>query len=103
MPDLQEIDARVEALLAALWRLTSEQDGICVSMLTSGVQTATGLDELEDLRNQTETLRRQLRALKNTSRLDPKVLEVDRKLDDALNRYYWLWQKCKDNLNEESH
>ncbi|MDR3590574.1 MAG: aspartyl-phosphate phosphatase Spo0E family protein [Negativicutes bacterium] len=104
MPDIEEIKARTQEVLTTLWRLTKEQDGICTAALSSGVAVDTqGVAELEDLRHQTETLRRQLQELKTKSRLDPEVLKAERQLDEALSRYYWLWQKCKDNFSDQEH
>jgi hypothetical protein len=105
MPDIEELKARTETVLAALSRLTKEQDGICAAMLTSGVGTDTypGVAELEDLRHQTETLRRELKELKTKRRFDPDVMQMERQLDEALSRYYWLWQKCKDSLGDQQH
>ena len=105
MPEMEEIKARTEKVLASWWRLTKEQDGICTATLSSGVATDTypGVAELEDLRHQTEALRRQLQELKPKRRFDPEVMQMEKQLDDALSRYYWLWQKCKDNIGDQKH
>lgn len=105
MPDIEEIKARTQEVLSALWRLTKEQDGICSAGLSSqvGTQPYPAVAELETLRLQTEALRRQLQDMKPKGRLDPEVMQTERQLDEALSRYYWLWQKCKDTLGDQKH
>lgn len=105
MQDIKEIRANTNRVLSSFEKLAHDQENICTGMTTSGVGTGTypGLAELEELRSQTENLRRQLQALGGRSKLDAEVLEIERKLDEALSRYYWLWHKCKDNMYSDKH
>lgn len=100
MPDIKNIRANTDRVLNLFKQLAQNQENICTGIATSGVDTGTypGLAELEELRSQTETLRRKLQALEGRSKLDAEVLDIERKLDEALSRYYWLWHKCKDNM-----
>jgi predicted nuclease with TOPRIM domain len=98
---LWDIEQAVDELLGKLQELTRIKQTICQGALFAGVDTATrpGLAELEEVRQKTEQLRSELNELsKHRSKLDPHVREIDRKLDEALSQYYWLWQKCKSNM-----
>jgi hypothetical protein len=102
MPELHQIKARTAEIIIQLDRLSSRSDNLCVMAATGG--TATGypeLEELEGIRIRTEELRRQFDAIKHKSRLDAEVMETERKLEEALNRYFLLWHKCKRNGDDE--
>lgn len=100
MVELAELDSRTEALLATLDRLEGASGQICEN-LTAGGEAAgnyPGLADLEEVRVSAEKIKQELAAVRQRGNLDPEVRELDRKLDDALRRYYWLWQQCKQNM-----
>ncbi len=100
MSEREQIRTRIDELVKTLDRLADGKNEICENPITGGVAADPypGLAELEDLRAKAESIRRDLSALKNKSRLDPEVRDLENKLEQTLNRYYWLWQKCKDNM-----
>ncbi|MDR7868988.1 MAG: hypothetical protein RIN56_19535 [Sporomusaceae bacterium] len=100
MSEREQIRIRIDELVKTLDRLAGGKPELCENNITGGVAADAypGLAELEDLRTKAEGIRRDLSALKNKGRLDPEVRDLENKLEQALNRYYWLWQKCKDNM-----
>ena len=100
MPDLEAISAQTDQIMTTLQQLTRNLDRFCPAGITAGVGTEPypALAELEELRVRTERLQRQLKDLKSKYKLNPQVWELERKLDEALSQYYWLWQKCKDTV-----
>lgn len=100
MSELEQIRTRIDELVKTLDRLAGGKNERCENHITGGVATdaSPGLAELEELRAKAEGIRRDLAALKNKSRLDPEIRDLENKLEQALTRYYWLWQKCKDNM-----
>lgn len=96
MEDILIIQQQIEALHRRLDRLLREQDGICEDMIFAGrgATTQTSAD-LEEIKREAEALRRRLdEMIQQKGRMDPDVMEASQALDDLLNRYYWLWQKC---------
>jgi len=100
MPDIDEIRLLAATVTESIRRLTAKQDDHCTARENAEFP---GQTELQELCNQAEALKEQLRGMKDKSKVDPEVLEIERKLDDALNRSYWFWQKCKCNMAEEHH
>ena len=101
MPNLENIRAQADEIIQALRKLAREEGQECIARAeTAGYE---GLAELEELRSQTENLRQQLHALEKRSKLDPAVIDVERKLDEALSCYYWLWLKCKEHIRGGPH
>ncbi|MDT8903268.1 hypothetical protein [Anaeroselena agilis] len=100
MPELEQLRTRIEELAKMLDRLAGGKEEICENMAvgSTAVSTYPGLAELEEVKTKAEDIRRDLAALKARGRLDPKVRELETKLEQVLVRYYWLWQKCKDNM-----
>jgi hypothetical protein len=100
MPQRERIKAEIDELVRTLDRLSAEQNALCENTVTGGVATGTfsGLAELEEVRTKAESLKRQLAAMGEKSKLDPEVRALESKLEEVLNRYYWLWQKCKANM-----
>lgn len=100
MSELEQIRTRSDELAKTLERLAGGKNELCENLIAGGTATGDypGLAELEELRGKAEDIRRDLFALKNRGRLDPEVRDLENKLEQVLNRYYWLWQKCKDNM-----
>lgn len=100
MSELEHIRTRIDELVKTLDRLAGGEKQLCENPITGGVaaEAYPGLAELEEVRAKAEDIRRDLSAIKNKSRLDPEVRDLENKLEQVLNRYYWLWQKCKDNM-----
>ncbi len=100
MSELDQIRTRINELAKTLDRLAGEKNDPCENLLTSGVAAGThpGLAELAEVRAKAENIRRDIAALRNKGRLDPEVRSLETQLEQVLNRYYWLWQKCKDNM-----
>jgi hypothetical protein len=100
MPERQRIAASIAELARALDRLAAGHSELCASRIdgsgTAGTDSA--FAELEEVRVRAESLRRDLDALKGRSKLDPKVLDLENKLENVLTRYYLLWQKCKTDM-----
>lgn len=101
MADIKDIKAEVDDVIAKLNRWAEKSGSLCNTMMTAGVAAGAypGLAELEESKNKAESLRKALQDLKHRGKLDPEVLETEKKLDDALTKYYWLWHKCKENMN----
>ncbi len=100
MPQREKIRNDLDELAKTLDRLSEEKNALCENTITGGVATGsfTGLAELEEVRTKAENLKRQLAAMADRSKLDPEVRDLEKKLEEVLNRYYWLWQKCKANM-----
>jgi predicted nuclease with TOPRIM domain len=100
MSELDHIRTRIDELAKTLDRLAGGKNELCENRITGGVAAGAypGLAELEEVRAKAEDIKRDLSALKNKGRLDPEVRDLENKLEQVLNRYYWLWQKCKDNM-----
>ena len=96
--DIREIALQTEEILTRLHNLSIKQDNIC-SAANSENAAYSDLTELGELHNKAEALRQQLKMLSARSRMDNEVREIEKKLDEALSQYYWLWQKCKSNLH----
>lgn len=102
MPELHRIKARTAEIIIQLDRLSSRSDSLCAVAATGEVATGyPELEELENIRVRAEELRQQLDAIKHKGRMDPAVMEAERKLEEALNRHYLLWQRCKQNSSDE--
>ncbi|EGO64001.1 aspartyl-phosphate phosphatase Spo0E family protein [Acetonema longum] len=104
MEDILVIQQQIDALHRRLERLLQERDGICEDMIFAGrgATTQTSAD-LEEIKREAEALRRRLDELtEQRGRLDPDVREASRELDELLNRYYWLWQKCAQQDQRQS-
>ena len=100
MPQHEKIRTDIDELVKKLDRLSAEKSALCETTITGGAAagTFTGLAELEEVRSKAEKLKRQLAVLADKSKLDPEVRDLENKLEEVLNRYYWLWQKCKANM-----
>lgn len=100
MPELENLSERVDKLVQTLDRLAAGRNELCDTHITGGVATDaySAQAELEEIRTKAETLRRDLAAIKSKGKLDPEVRDLESKLEQVLNRYYLLWQKCKDNM-----
>lgn len=100
MSELDRIRTRIDELARTLDRLAGEKNEPCENLITSSVavEAHPGLAELEEVRTKAEDIRRDIAALRNKGRLDPEVRSLETQLEQVLNRYYWLWQKCKDNM-----
>jgi len=100
MSEREQIGTRIDELAKTLERLAGGKNEICENPITGGVAADAypALAELEEVRAKAEDIRRDLAALKSRGRLDPKVRDLENKLEEVLNRYYWLWQKCKENM-----
>lgn len=100
MPEFENISSRIDELARTLDRLSAGRSELCENLITGGVAAGAypALAELEEVRTEAEVLRRDLAAKKNKGRLDPEVRDLENKLEQVLNRYYLLWQKCKGNL-----
>lgn len=100
MPEREKIRADISTLARTLDRLSAAQGELCENKITGVVAVGTypDLAELEEVRAKADNLKRQLEALKNKSKLDPEVRDLETKLEDVLARYFWLWQKCKASM-----
>lgn len=101
MSELEQLRTRIEELVKTLDRLAGGEKQLCENPITGGVAADAypELAELEEVRAKAEGIRRDLSALKTKGRLDPAVRDLETQLEQVLNRYYWLWQKCKDNMD----
>lgn len=100
--NINEIARQTDEILMRLHSLATKQENICAA-IHSNNEAYSDFAELGELHNKAEALRQQLKLLKNRSRLDSEVIEIEKKLDEALNQYFWLWQKCKENLPAETY
>jgi len=100
MSDTQDIRRRLDHLAQTLDRLARDQETLCGQIHAGGLDpdAAPGLAELEDVRQTAETIKVELAARRHKGKLDPEVRDLENKLDKVLTRYYWLWQKCKNNM-----
>jgi hypothetical protein len=99
MPEIETISNQIDELAHTLDHLSAGMAGLCEKPVAGGIATDIhpALAELEEVRTEAEALRRNLAALKSKGKLDPEVRDLESKLEQVLNRYYLLWQKCKDN------
>ncbi len=99
MPELEQIRTRIDELARTLKHLAGENNEICDELVAGvAVGARPTIAELEEVRAKAEDIRRDLAVIKNRGRLDPEVRDLENKLEQVLNRYYWLWQKCKENM-----
>lgn len=103
MQESHDIKERTDELAKILDRVASGHDQLCGSIISGGAAAGTypGLADLEHVRTEAETLKRELAAIKIRGKLDPEVRQLENELDEVLRRYYLLWQKCKTNLPEQ--
>lgn len=105
MTEFQSLKMQVESLIARLERQTENYEGPCAELTSGGVavEAEAGVAELKEIKRTAEALKRDLERVRYRGQLDPEVRMLESRLEEALNRYYYLWHKCKDRITYQDH
>ncbi|HMM22632.1 MAG TPA: hypothetical protein PKA10_18080 [Selenomonadales bacterium] len=100
MTEIHSLKAQLESFVVQLERVTATREAVCEQLTAGGITAEPGpaAAELEVIQRTTEMLRRDLESIRHRGPLDPEVRDLEIRLEEALNKYFYLWHKCRDSV-----